>query len=95
MPTIERVPATLRSWNGRSGKASREAALVKTGGCSPNWRWGGKQRAGTGTDQSLPAEWILNGTGVLSDSSVHYVTSAIARCPHHVYTRLGWTFAYV
>ena len=26
--------------------------------------------AGTGTDKSLPAEWILKGTGVLSDSGV-------------------------
>ena len=47
-----------RSWNGRSGKASREAVLVKMGGGggSSNWRWGGKaekmKATGTGTDKS-------------------------------------------
>ena len=65
-----------RSWNGRSGKASREAALLKTGGGGVVRTDAGevKQRrmkaAGTGTDNSLPAEWIPNGTGVLSDSGV-------------------------
>ena len=64
-----------RSWNGRPGKASREAALVKVGGGLVRTGAGEvKQRrmkaAGTGTDKSLPAEWILNGTGVRSDSGV-------------------------
>ena len=66
-----------RSWNGRSGKASREAALGVGGGGVGVVQTGAgevKQRrtkaAGTGTDKRLPAEWILKGTGVLSDSGV-------------------------
>ena len=48
-----------RSWNGRSGKVLREAALVKMGGGVVRTGAGEvKQRrtkaAGTGTDKSLP-----------------------------------------